>query len=107
MGVPPKSNSIGRTITAARAAVEETAGADVPVHLRSTGYRGAAQLGHGVGYRYPHDTPGGVVPQQYLPDEAAGSIFYRPSLIGAEATTAERLAEIDRRMGREGRGPAE
>lgn len=103
LATAPKSNSVGRTMTAARAAVEETPAAEVPAHLRSTGYRGAELLGHGTGYRYPHDHPGGIVAQQYLPDAAAGSILYRPSRIGAEAATAERIAEVDRRMGRPGR----
>jgi len=84
-------------------AVEAHAGAEVPPHLRSTGYRGAAQLGHGAGYRYPHDHPDGIVAQQYLPDPAAGTVLYRPSQTGAEAAAGERLAEIDRRMGRKPR----
>jgi putative ATPase len=107
LATAPKSNSVGRTMAAARVAVEETPGAQVPAHLRSTGYRGAEKLGHGVGYRYPHDHPGGVVAQQYLPDEAAGSVLYRPSHHGAEAATAERIAEVDRKMGRQGREKAD
>jgi len=103
LATAPKSNSVGRTMSAARAAVEETHAAEVPAHLRSTGYRGAELLGHGTGYRYPHDHPGGIVAQQYLPDAAVGSILYRPSRIGAEAATADRIAEVDRRMGRPGR----
>jgi putative ATPase len=100
LAAAPKSNSIGRTMAAARSAVEETAGASVPPHLRSSGYRGAEALGHGTGYQYPHDHPGGVVAQQYLPDEAEGRILYRPGNEGDEAAAAERLREIDRRMGR-------
>ena len=89
-----------RAVEAARDAVEATPGAVVPPHLRGDGYRGARSLGHGVGYRYPHDYPGGVVPQQYLPDAAAGRVLYRPGQEGAEARRAERLAEVDRRVGR-------
>ena len=74
----------------------------MPPHLRSTGYRGAEALGHGIGYEYPHDHPGGVVPQQHLPDEAADRVIYRPGRVGAEAEIAARLAEIDRRAAREG-----
>jgi putative ATPase len=103
LAAAPKSNSVARAITAASRAVEETPGANVPMHLRSTGYRGAERLGHGVGYRYPHDHPDGITPQQYLPDEAMGRILFRPSGTGAEASLRERLAEIDRRMGRTGR----
>ena len=78
----------------------ETPAAVVPPHLRSTGYRGAEVLGHGVGYVYPHDHPDGVAPQQYLPDAALGRIMFRPGRSGAEAALADRLADIDRRMGR-------
>jgi len=103
LATAPKSNSIGRTMSAASAAVMETPAAMVPAHLRSTGYRGAEVLGHGAGYVYPHDHPGGLAAQQYLPDAARDRILYRPGDIGAETAIAERLAEIDRRMGRSGR----
>ncbi len=103
LATAPKSNSIARAISAAAALVAETPGAEVPPHLRSTGYRGAEILGHGVGYLYPHDHPEGVVAQQYLPDAARGRVVYRPGRIGAEAATAERVAEVDRRMGRQPR----
>lgn len=104
LAAAPKSNSVGRTMMAAGEAVTETPGAVVPLHLRAGGYRGAAILGHGVGYRYPHDHPGAVVPQQYLPDEAEGRLLFQPGSTGAEAALAERLAAIDRAMGRRGRG---
>jgi putative ATPase len=100
LAAAPKSNSVARAMRAAREAVEATPAAVVPAHLRGTGYRGAEQLGHGTGYRYPHDFPGGVVPQQYLPDAAAGRILYRPGRQGAERALGERLAEVDREVGR-------
>ncbi len=100
LAAAPKSNSVMRTIGAARQAVEETPDAVVPPHLRSGGYGGAEALGHGEGYRYPHDHPGAVVPQQYLPDAAADRTLFRPGSQGEEAELAERLGEIDRRMGR-------
>jgi len=100
LATAPKSNSLGRTMTAAAQLVADTPAAVVPAHLRSTGYRGAEVLGHGVGYLYPHDHPDGLVAQQYLPDAARGRYLYHPGHTGAEATTAERLGEIDRRMGR-------
>jgi putative ATPase len=100
LATAPKSNSVARTIGAARQAVEETPAAQVPAHLRSTGYRGAEQLGHGVGYVYPHDHSGGIAPQQYLPDELVGRVLYEPGDTGKEAAVAEWLGEVDRRMGR-------
>lgn len=103
LAVAPKSDSVKRTIGAVSAAVEDSAGATVPPHLRATGYRGAAALGHGTGYAYPHDHPDAIVPQQYLPDGLEGSIFYRPSESGAEADVARRLRGVDERMGRKPR----
>ncbi len=100
LALAPKSNAIGRAMNAARAAVADTPEAQVPVHLRSTGYGGAAQLGHGEGYRYPHDFPDAVVEQQYLPDAALGRVLYRPGDQGDEIRLAERIAEVDRRLGR-------
>jgi len=100
LAVAPKSDSVKRAMGEAHRAVEETPGATVPPHLRATGYRGAEALGHGVGYHYPHDHPEGIVPQQYLPDEAAGRVIFRPGSAGAEERLAEHLAEVDRRMGR-------
>ena len=60
----------------------------VPVHLRDSGYAGAAALGHGQGYRYAHDDPRGVVEQQYAPDGVSGKDYYRPSERGAEREIA-------------------
>jgi len=100
LALAPKSDSVKRAIGAAREAVEETPAAVVPPHLRSGGYRGAERLGHGSGYRYPHDHPEAVVPQQYLPDAAAGRILFRPGRAGDEAALADWLAEVDRRVGR-------
>lgn len=95
LATAPKSNSIKRTLEAAAAVVEETPQAAVPPHLRSGGYRGAEQLGHGVGYRYPHDHPESLVPQQYLPDGLEGTTLYRPTDSGAEEAVARRLRHID------------
>jgi putative ATPase len=105
LATAPKSNSVARTMKAAGTAVEETPGATVPTHLRSGGYGGAEALGHGSGYRYPHDYPDAVVPQQYLPDAAEGRVLYRPGRAGREDEIAERLAEVDRRARRPLREP--
>ena len=64
--------------------VRERSGGDVPIHLRDAHYRGAARLGHGKGYEYPHDDASGWIDQQYLPDDLAGHVFYDPSPHGYE-----------------------
>lgn len=79
----PKSNACCTAIFSAREearAVQST----VPKHLRDAHYPGAGALGHGTGYKYPHDYPGGWVQQQYMPDELIGHKYYFPKDIGAE-----------------------
>lgn len=79
----PKSNACCTAIFSAREearAVQRT----VPKHLRDAHYPGAGALGHGTGYKYPHDYPGGWVQQQYMPDELIGHKYYFPKDIGAE-----------------------
>ncbi len=65
----------------------------VPMHLRDAHYKGAADLGHGDGYEYPHDDPAGWVAQQYRPTEVEGNTYYDPSVHGFEAEVAERMAK--------------
>ena len=100
LAVAPKSNSITRAIGKTKELLEATPGATVPPHLRSAATEGQKALGDGVGYRYPHDDPTGVLPQQYLPDEAIEAIVYEPGNHGHEARFKERLAEIDARLGK-------
>ena len=87
----PKSNSVVKGIEMALSAVEKERAEPVPPHLRGTGYQGAAVLGHGEGYKYPHDYPGGYVKQDYLPDNMAGRVFYEPSEYGFERKIKEKM----------------
>lgn len=70
----------------------------VPMHLRDGHYAGAERLGHGRGYVYPHDAPGGWVPQQYMGVE---KIYYQPTDRGREAVFQKRLEEFRRRRSSE------
>jgi putative ATPase len=90
LALAPKSNSITTALGRADAAVERLGNAPVPVHLRDAHYKGAQRLGHGTGYRYPHDDPSGWVPQQYGPDGLEAGDLYRPSGHGAEPELARR-----------------
>jgi putative ATPase len=101
LATAPKSNSVARAIGAARDLVESGPTPSVPLHLRSSGFRGAADLGHGVGYDYSHDHPGGVVEQQYFPDGVPPKAIYKPGDLGDEQAITERLDEIDRVLKRE------
>jgi putative ATPase len=101
LAAAPKSNRSALGIWAAREDVRNGRLGEVPAPLRGSGYKGAASVGHGVGYVYPHDDPRGWVPQQHLPEELADRRYYEPSEHGAEADAARRLREHD---GRDGAG---
>jgi putative ATPase len=77
LATAPKSNSV---YTAIAAAFEDAPASEpVPLHLRDASYRGAKQLGHGEGYRYPHDFPGHAVDQDYRPPTLSDRRYYEPS----------------------------
>jgi putative ATPase len=103
LATAPKSNSIGRAMGESRRLVQEGPAPSVPPHLRSTGYQGAASLGHGEGYLYSHDFPGGVVEQQYFPDGITPRILFEPGSAGDEAELGSRLETIDQALHRDGR----
>ena len=94
LATAPKSNAITAGIGAANAAVRAGKAGPVPAHLRDGHYSGAAGLGHGRGYRYPHDDPDGVLAQQYPPDDLAGVEYYRPTGRGAEREIGTRLGRL-------------
>jgi putative ATPase len=103
LSLAPKSNSVGTAMARARELVESTPSATVPMHLRSAATAGERQLGHGVGYRYPHDDPRAVMAQQYLPDGVEDRLVYVPRRLGEERELAERLDRIDVILGKPGR----
>jgi putative ATPase len=103
IALAPKSNAVARAILSARADVAAGLAGPVPRHLRDASYPGAARLGHGKGYVYPHDDPAGVVRQQYAPDDVAGRRYYEPTTHGGEARVTERAERI--RAVLDGSGP--
>ena len=72
----PKSNSAYMAINRAMDFVKNHNLYDIPAYLRVGSYKGAADLGHGIGYLYPHDYEGHYVEQQYLPDEIKNISFF-------------------------------
>jgi putative ATPase len=94
LSLAPKSNAVIRAVDDALGDVRKGLAGPVPGHLRDAHYKGAAKIGHGQGYQYAHDHPGGVVRQQYAPDAVDGREYYRPTRHGAEARFTEVLARI-------------
>jgi len=97
LATAPKSNSTGGYFQAL-ADIEGDGVVEVPDHLKDATRDGKA-LGHGEGYRYPHQYPEHFVRQQYLPDRLQGRKYYEPTDQGYEL-------EIRKRMERRGKGEA-
>ena len=89
----PKSNASYMAIDKALADVRSAQCGSIPAHLKDAHYKGAQKLGHGIGYRYPHDYEGHFVKQQYMPSALAGRKYYNPSDNGKEKNIKEYLRE--------------
>jgi putative ATPase len=94
LATAPKSNAVTTAIGAAMQDISAGKAGLVPAHLRDGHYSGAAALGNAQGYKYAHDDPDGVVPQQYPPDEVVGVDYYRPTGRGAEREISARLEKL-------------
>ena len=93
----PKSNAVVMAVDGAFSDAEHAYQVPVPLHLRDTHYHGAGELGNGKGYKYPHDFERHYTPQQYLPDNLVGTMYYKPSDEGYE----KKIKESRRLMRRE------
>jgi putative ATPase len=93
LALSPKSNSVTTALGAVTSAIRNGATTQVPPHLRDGHYRGAANLGHGVEYVYPHDFPGNWVDQRYLPEDVDGG-YFQPSRQTSEARMVENWRSI-------------
>lgn len=93
LALAPKSNRAIVTYGNARKLVREHGALPVPAKLRPESVAGRA-LGHGQGYKYPHEFEGNYVAEDYLPEKLIGTKIYEPSESGFEAEHQRRLAEI-------------
>jgi putative ATPase len=100
LALAPKSNAATRAIAAARDHVRRFGAQPPPAYLRDAHYGGAAALGRGKGYDYPHDHPGHLTSQDVMPEEVTGARFYEPD--EAERDAERRLGEIRRARGLDG-----
>ena len=92
----PKSNASYMAINSAMENVKSQK-TTVPSHLQDSHYKGAKNLGHGIGYKYAHDYPEHYVKQQYLPNEIKDITFYEPTENGYEKEIKEYLDRIKAR----------
>ncbi|WP_442636709.1 replication-associated recombination protein A [Rossellomorea marisflavi] len=78
----PKSNSAISAIDSALSDIRKGKSGEVPAHLKDAHYQGAAELGRGIEYKYPHDHESGWVKQDYLPDRIKNAKYYQPKKTG-------------------------
>ncbi len=90
LATAPKSNASYLAIEKALEDVKGERTQPVPKHLRDAHYPGAAKLGHGTGYKYPHNYKGQWVEQEYMPEKKQ---YYEPKAVGLEAEIKKRLEE--------------
>ena len=93
----PKSNASYMAYNSAMEDLHSRQIDDVPLHLKSSNYSGAAKLGYGQNYKYPH-AYGGYVKQQYLPDNLyrEGVKYYKPTENGSEASFKKYLEGLEK-----------
>ena len=97
----PKSNAAYLAVDKALADVRTGDTGTVPMHLRNAPAKGMEDLGYAVGYKYPHDYPGHVTKQQYLPDAVLDRRYYEPTDIGYEKKIKEYLDYKDRMINKD------
>jgi putative ATPase len=91
----PKSNAVHSAFNQAIQAAKDTGDLGVPVHLRNATTKLLEELGHGKGYRYAHNEPGGFSQgQTYFPEEMGEQIYYEPTDRGLEIKIKEKLKQL-------------
>lgn len=91
LATAPKSNASYRAIDQALKDVESGMVASPPKHIRNAPHPGMKEHGIGQGYKYPHNYPGHVVEQDYLPPAVREKKYYEPSDQGQEADIKRRM----------------
>ncbi|HQH27023.1 MAG TPA: replication-associated recombination protein A, partial [Oligoflexia bacterium] len=86
-----KSNASYVAMNKMEKIIEQHPDLEIPRRLRNAPTDIMRELGNSLGYRYPHDCPGGFVPERYLPDELADVIVYEPTDRALDAQVKERL----------------
>lgn len=102
LATAPKSNASYLAYKKAAEDARQIPKITIPLKLRDSHYKGAEKLGHGKGYKYPHDYPGHFFPESLMPEELKGKIYYQPGEQGFEKKIKARLEEWRRAIKRKG-----
>ena len=90
----PKGNGSYMAINRAQSLVKETGNLGVPLPLRNAPSKLMKELGYGEGYKYSHDFPGNFVQQDFLPEEVAGTNFFKAGSSPKEKEVENNIAEL-------------
>ncbi len=90
----PKSNTAVESIMAARNTVQQTGSLPIPGYLQDAHYKGAPELGRGLGYQYAHMYEDHYAGQPLLPEKLRGTKFYQPSENGYEKKIREHMSAL-------------
>ena len=91
MATAPKSNASYSALNEALDDVRNNKSQEVPNHLKEASYKGASKLGHGEGYKYPHNYDHNYVDQEYM---SVSKKYYHPSKNGFEREIKARMDEL-------------
>ena len=91
LAVAPKSNSLYVGYGKVKEVINSKGYLPVPLHIRNAPTKLMKELDYGKDYKYAHDYDDAYVPQEYLPEEIKGLVFYQPKGTGFEKTIKERL----------------
>ena len=91
LATAPKSNALYVGYGKVKEVINTKGYLPVPMHIRNAPTKLMKELDYGKDYKYAHDYEDGYVPQEYLPEEIKGQIFYQPKGTGFEKTIKERL----------------
>jgi len=90
----PKGNASYMAMNRAQKLVKDTGNLGVPLPLRNAPTKLMKELGYGEGYKYSHDFPGNFVQQDFLPEEIAGTNFYKAGSSPKEQEVENKIAEL-------------
>ena len=89
-----KSNASYVALCTMEKIVAEHPGLAIPLKLCNAPTDMMKESGRSLGYHYPHDYPGGFVPERYLPPELGDLLVYHPTDRGIDAAIKEKLDRL-------------
>jgi putative ATPase len=94
LATSPKSNSSYMAIDKAIESVRSQGDLSVPLHLRNAPTRLMKNIGYGKEYKYAHSFTGNFVPDNFLPEEIKGTVFYDPGSNTRESELRKKLSSM-------------